>query len=89
MLLAQIMKLYVVPVLETVLTDLPEHTCRHCTTGAAILDPALGDSLAHFDHCALLGTLDFAATANTDTVVPGFLDGDEVDFAFELAVDVV
>ena len=83
------MQLYLVPVLDTVLTDLPEHTCRHCTTGAAVLDSALGDSLAHFDHCALLGALDFAATADADAVVPGFLDGNEVDFAFELAVDVV
>ena len=71
------------------LTDFPEHTGGDCAARAPVLDTALGDGLAHSDHGALLGAVDFAATTDSDAIVPGFLDGDEVDFAFELAVYVV
>lgn len=89
MFLAQIMQLYLVPVPDAVLADLPEHTGGNSTAGAAVLDAALSDGIAHLDHGALLWALDFASSANSDCVVPGFLDWDEVDFVFELAVDVV
>ena len=71
------------------LTDFPEYTGGDCAARAPVLDTALGDGLAHSDHGALLGAFDFAAATDTDAVVPGSLDRDEVDFAFELTVDVV
>lgn len=70
-------------VLDTVFTDLPEHTCGNSLVGTAVFDSGSSNSTAHFDHGIFLLLSDLSLFADSNDQMPGFFDGDETNFPFK------